>query len=84
MAKQRFFAKKLRYRENSLLRPKRYGDGTNGIDTKPIEEELDRRITTHAKDADTHGDNQLIRGHKRFNDTVQMVDRDPFYSGYLP
>ena len=84
MAKQRFFAKKLRYRENSLLRPKRYGDGTNGIDTKPIEEELERRITTHAKDAETQGDNQLVRGHKRFNDTVQMVDRDPFYSGYLP
>lgn len=83
MAKRRFFAKKLRYRENSLLRPKRYGDGSNGIDTKPIEEELDRRMTTHAKDSEKQGENQLIRGHKRFNDTIQMVDRDPFYSGYV-
>lgn len=83
MAKRRFFAKKLRYRENSLLRPRRYGDGSHGIDTKPIEEELDRRMTTHAKDNEKQGENQLIRGHKRFNDTVQMVDRDPFYSGYV-
>lgn len=83
MAKQRFFAKKLRYRENSLLRPKRYGDGTQGIDTKPLETELERRVTTHAKDSEKQGENQLVRGNKRFNDTIQMVDRDPFYNGYV-
>jgi len=78
-----FFAKRIRYRENSLIRPKQNGDRTQGFDTNPIDLELERRITTHAKDDENVGDNQLVRGHKRFNDTVQMVDRDPFYSGYL-
>lgn len=78
-----FFAKRLRYRENSLIRPKQNGDRTQGFDTNPIDLELERRITIHAKDDKNIGDNQLVRGHKRFNDTIQMVDRDPFYSGYM-
>lgn len=78
-----FFAKRLRYRENSLIRPKQNGDRTQGFDTNPIDLELERRITIHSKDDKNIGDNQLVRGHKRFNDTIQMVDRDPFYSGYI-
>lgn len=78
-----FFAKRIRYRENSLIRPKQNGDRTQGFDTNPLDLELERRVTIHSKDDENIGDNQLIRGHKRFNDTVQMVDRDPFYSGYI-
>lgn len=78
-----FFAKRLRYRENSLIRPKQNGDKTQGFDTNPLDLELERRVTIHSKNDENIGDNQLIRGHKRFNDTVQMVDRDPFYSGYI-
>ena len=78
-----FFAKNIRYRENSLMRPKQNGDRTQSFDTNPIDNELDRRITIHSKDNESTGENQLVRGHKRFNDTIQMVDRDPFYSGYL-
>ena len=59
---KRFFAKRLYYKPNSVLVPHTRGDGNQGIDTGKVENELDRRVTTHKKDAENQGENQLVYG----------------------
>lgn len=81
---KRFFAKRLYYKPNSVLVPHTRGDGNQGIDTGKVENELDRRVTTHKKDAENQGENQLVYGSKRFSDDIQLVDRDPVYTGFYP
>ena len=81
---KRFFAKRLYYKSNSVLVPHTRGDGNQGIDTGKVENELDRRVTTHKKDAENQGENQLVYGSKRFSDDIQLVDRDPVYTGFYP
>lgn len=81
---KRYFAKRLYYKHHSMLVPKTRGDGTQEIDTKKIENELDRRVTTCSKDDVTKGDNQTILGSKRFADDLQLVDTVPLYTGYIP
>lgn len=81
---KRFFAKRLYYKPNSVLVPHTRGDGNQGIDTGKVENELDRRVTTHKKDAENQGENQLVYGTKRFSDDIQLVDRDPVYTGFYP
>lgn len=72
------------YKPNSVLVPHTRGDGNQGIDTGKVENELDRRVTTHKKDAENQGENQLVYGSKRFSDDIQLVDRDPVYTGFYP
>ena len=81
---KRFFAKRLYYKPNSVLVPHTRGDGNQGIDTGKVENELDRRVTTHKKDVENQGENQLVYGSKRFSDDIQLVDRDPVYTGFYP
>ena len=81
---KRFFAKRLYYKPNSVLVPHTRGDGNQGIDTGKVENELDRSVTTHKKDAENQGENQLVYGSKRFSDDIQLVDRDPVYTGFYP
>lgn len=81
---KRFFAKRLYYKPSSVLVPHTRGDGNQGIDTGKVENELDRRVTTHKKDAENQGENQLVYGSKRFSDDIQLVDRDPVYTGFYP
>ena len=81
---KRYFAKRLYYKHHSMLVPKTRGDGTQEIDTKKIENELDRRVTTCSKDDVTKGNNQTILGSKRFADDLQLVDTVPLYTGYIP
>ena len=81
---KRFFAKRLYYKPNSVLVPHTRGDGNQGIDTGKVENELDRRVTTHKKGAENQGENQLVYGSKRFSDDIQLVDRDPVYTGFYP
>ena len=81
---KRFFAKRLYYKPTSVLVPHTRGDGNQGIDTGKVEKELDRRVTTHKKDSENQGENQLVYGSKRFSDDIQLVDRDPVYTGFYP
>lgn len=80
---RRFFAKRLYYRAHSLIIPKTNGNGTQSMDTSRIEAEIGRSVTTTGRDGMT-GENQLVRGTKRFTDTLQLVHREPFYSGHKP